>query len=62
MESTQVIRTYMRKILKLGRYRKWNLESITCYFHISSVDDCKPSCFDDAHGVKKWDDAMVEEM
>lgn len=52
----------MRKILKLGRYRKWNLESITCYFHISSVDDCKPSCFDDAHGVKKWDDAMVEEM
>ena len=62
VKSTQPLRRFTRLTIMLARYRDRNSVSITSFFLASLFGYFDPSCFDEAQGVKKWKDAMDEEM
>ena len=49
-------------IVMLVKCRDGNSLSIPSYFLVDLFDYCVPSCVGEAQGVKKWEDAMDEEM
>jgi len=62
VESVPPLRRSKRKVVLPARYRDGNFVSMHSCFLANPIDDCEPSCFDEATGVKEWDSAMNDEM
>ena len=61
-ESVPPLRRSKRKVVLPARYIDENFVSMNSCFLATPIDDCEPSSFDEATGVKEWDDAMNDEM
>lgn len=62
VESVPPLRRSKRKVILPARYKDGYLVSMHSCFLANSIDDCEPSCFNEATGVKEWDSAMNDEM
>jgi len=62
VESAPPLTRSKRKVVFLARYREGNFVSMHSCFLVNPIDDCEPSCFDEATGVKEWESAMNDEM
>jgi hypothetical protein len=61
-ESVPPLWRSKRKVVLLAWYSDENFVSMNSCFLANPVDDYEPSSFDEATGVKEWDDAMNDDM
>ena len=62
VENVPSLMRSKRKVVLLARYRDGNFVSMHSCFLDNPIDECELSSFDEAIGVKEWDDDMNDEM
>lgn len=60
--SVPSLRRLKEKIVLPAQYRDENFVGMHSCFPANPIEDCEPSCFHEAKGVKEWHDAMNKEM